>query len=91
LRTVVGCVCGRWRATMNDIDCEQALKRILEFVDRELADEEREVVDRHLHTCRSCFSRMEFERQLKGKLQALSSDDAPSQTRDRIKALIQSF
>lgn len=75
----------------NDIDCEQALKRILEFIDRELADEELAAMERHLHTCRSCFSRMEFERQLKDKLQTLSGGEVPSHTRDRIKALIQSF
>lgn len=76
---------------LNDIDCEQALARILEFIDRELADDDREAVERHLRTCRSCFSRVEFERQLKDRLQALSRDDVPSETRERIKSLIHGF
>jgi anti-sigma factor (TIGR02949 family) len=76
---------------VNDIDCTQALKRLVELVDRELGDEDREAVERHLQTCRSCLSRAEFERRLKGKVQALSHSDVPPKTLDRITALIQKF
>jgi anti-sigma factor (TIGR02949 family) len=75
----------------NNINCEEALKQILAFIDHELADGEREGVERHLQACRSCFSRAEFERQLKDKLRGLASDDTPDKARDRIKALIQTF
>jgi len=76
---------------VNDIGCEQALKRIFEFIDRELGDEDRGAVERHLHACRSCLSRMEFERALKDRLHALSRGDVPSRALDRIKALIRDF
>ena len=76
---------------VNDIDCAQALKRLIELVDRELDDADREVVERHLQTCRSCLSRTEFERALKGKLRGLSNEDVPSKTLDRITALLQEF
>ena len=76
---------------VNDIDCQEALKRILEFIDHALPDDERDCLERHLRACRSCFSRVEFERQLKDKFRALASDDTPDATRDRIKALIQTF
>jgi anti-sigma factor (TIGR02949 family) len=75
----------------NEINCEEALRHILAFIDHELADAEREGLERHLQACRSCFSRAEFERQLKDKLRALASDDTSGTTRDRIKALIQTF
>jgi anti-sigma factor (TIGR02949 family) len=71
--------------------CEQALKRLLEFIDRELSDSEHDSVERHLRTCRSCFSRMEFESRLKQRLSALPAEDAPSKSRDRIRALIEEF
>ena len=76
---------------VNDIDCAQALKRLIEFIDRELADADRDVIERHLQTCRSCLSRAEFERALKGKLRGLSHGDVPSKTLDRITALMQEF
>ena len=71
--------------------CEEALKRLAEFIDCELSDGEQDNVERHLRTCRSCYSRMEFERRLKQRLSALSGDDAPPKSRDRIRKLIKGF
>jgi anti-sigma factor (TIGR02949 family) len=71
--------------------CEQALKCLLEFIDGELPDGEHDSVERHLRTCRSCFSRLEFESRLKQRLTALSTEDAPSNARDRIRDLIKGF
>ena len=70
------------------IDCEQALARIFELLDHELKDEEREAMEHHLHTCRSCFSRAEFERRLKSKLQALRETDTAA-ARRHIEKLLQ--
>jgi anti-sigma factor (TIGR02949 family) len=75
----------------DDIGCEQALRSLLAFIDGELADREHDSVERHLHTCRSCFSRMEFESRLKQRLSALSADDVPSESRERIRNLIKGF
>ena len=75
----------------HDIGCERALKRLVEFVDGELAESEHNGVERHLRICRDCCSRMEFESRLKERLSALSSDDVPSTTRDRVRELIKRF
>ena len=76
---------------MDDMGCELALKRLLEFIDHELSDSEHDSVERHLRTCRSCFSRMEFENRLKQRLSALSTEDVPSTSRDRVRKLIKRF
>jgi anti-sigma factor (TIGR02949 family) len=75
----------------NDMNCEQALTRLMDFIDHELGDSERDSVEAHLRICRSCFSRMEFEGRLKQRLSALSTHDAPSTARDRIRNLIKRF
>jgi anti-sigma factor (TIGR02949 family) len=75
----------------DNIGCEEALKRLLEFIDGELSDTEHDTVERHLRTCRSCFSRIEFERRLKQRLSALSAGDVPAKSRDRIRELIKGF
>ena len=75
----------------DDVGCELALKRLVEFVDHELSDSEHDSVERHLRICRGCCSRMEFERRLKERLSALSTEDAPSTTRDRVRDLIKKF
>jgi anti-sigma factor (TIGR02949 family) len=73
------------------IDCEQALKQILAYIDRELGDEEREAMQGHLHTCKSCFSRMEFERLLKSKVGDLRDEPASPRLSKRVKALLKSY
>jgi anti-sigma factor (TIGR02949 family) len=75
----------------HDMDCEQALKRLVEFVDGELPHSEHDSVEQHLRICRNCCSRMEFETRLKERLSALSTKDAPSKTRDRVRDLIKKF
>ena len=75
----------------HDMDCERALKRLVEFVDGELPESEHDGVEQHLRICRDCCSRMEFESRLKERLSALSSDDVPSTTRDRVRELIKRF
>jgi anti-sigma factor (TIGR02949 family) len=74
-----------------DIGCEEALKRLAEFIDCELPDNEQENVKAHLRTCRSCYSRMEFESRLKERLSTLSAGDAPATSRARIRKLIEGF
>jgi anti-sigma factor (TIGR02949 family) len=73
------------------IDCEQALRQIFEFIDHELGDSERKVMQHHLHTCKSCFSRMEFERRLKEKLGALREEQASPEIGKRVKDLLKGF
>ena len=77
--------------SQRQIDCEQALKQILTYIDRELDEGEREVMQQHLHTCKSCFSRMAFERLLKGKVAKLR-DEAPTESMQaRIRELLKNF
>ena len=75
----------------HDIGCERALKRLVEFVDGELREGEHDSVEQHLRICRNCCSRMEFESRLKERLSALSTQEVPSTTRDRVRNLIQKF
>jgi anti-sigma factor (TIGR02949 family) len=77
--------------TTKEMDCEQALARLFEFLDHELQPEESDAVQHHLSTCRTCFSRANFESRLKGKLQELPRDEPVEQARDRVKRLLESF
>ena len=72
------------------LNCEQALARVFEFIDHELKPHEREAMREHLHTCKSCFSRAEFERRLKGKLKELREETDPA-AQDRIEKLFKSW
>ena len=73
-----------------NMQCDDALRLLAQYLDRELSDGEHAEVERHLRTCRSCFSRAEFERRLKGELAALSAADVPTALHDRIRVLLDS-
>ena len=77
--------------TPEKLECEQAIKMILEYLDKELSGHEHEAMDAHLETCRSCFSRLEFEKMLKGKMNALPIQKAPDSLRDKIKKVTGKF
>lgn len=71
-----------------DIDCEQALRKVFEYVDHELEEADHEAMHRHLETCKSCYSRMDFERRLKEKLNTLREQNASQRMSARINALL---
>lgn len=70
------------------LSCDAALRLLAQYLDRELGDDDRGDVERHLATCRSCFSRAEFERRLKGELARLRSSEVPAALQDRIHVLL---
>lgn len=72
------------------IDCEEALRRVFELIDHELDDHEREAMERHIQACKSCFSRADFERRLKGKLGELR-EAPPVSAAARIEKLLKGF
>ena len=69
------------------ISCEEALKHLLEYPDGELIEPHAHEVDRHLTTCRGCYSRMEFEKRLKQRLQEAGRADVPDTLKARIDSL----
>lgn len=77
--------------TKRDIDCETALKQIFEFIDHELNEIDHDAMEHHLHQCKSCFSRVEFEQRLKQKLGDLREAQASPELSDRIKDLLKDF
>lgn len=74
-----------------NIDCEQALRQIFEYIDHELGEADHEAMHRHLETCKGCFSRMEFERRLKEKVGALREEKPTEKVAERIKGLLKGF
>jgi anti-sigma factor (TIGR02949 family) len=73
------------------IDCEEALRRLAEYLDHELGDGLEAEVEQHLETCRSCFSRAEFERGLKSRLRELRHQPVDPAFESRICELARGF
>jgi anti-sigma factor (TIGR02949 family) len=76
---------------IKEIGCEEALRHLFEYLDRELDGARHAEMEQHLHTCRACYSRAEFERHLKGKLGAVGKEPALPEFELRIKNLLRRF
>ena len=74
-----------------EIDCEQALRQVYEYLDEELGDHDHEAMKHHLSICKSCFSRFEFEQRLKEKVKGLRDEQPTDSASDRIKQLLKGF
>jgi anti-sigma factor (TIGR02949 family) len=79
------------RVSDRRLDCEQVIRHLLEYLDRELDDAAMAAMARHLEHCRGCFGRAEFESRLKQSVQAAGREPVPEGLRARIRHLIENF
>ena len=73
------------------IGCNEALKHLLEYLDQELEGTKSREVKQHIDLCRSCFSRAEFEQQLKNRLRETGNESSGGEFEKRIKTLLRKF
>jgi anti-sigma factor (TIGR02949 family) len=71
--------------------CAEALRLLAAHLDRELGEHEHSEMERHLATCRSCFSRAEFERHLKDEIKELGRESVRPELAGRIRNLLRQF
>lgn len=74
-----------------DIDCEDVMNNLMEFLDNEVAEKKSEEIHQHIHKCRSCFSRVEFERRLGDAVSKVDDLAASDDLQDRIKNMMDKF
>jgi anti-sigma factor RsiW len=74
-----------------EIDCEEAIRRLADFLDDEIDVLPRGEVEHHLDRCRSCFSRVEFEKGLRSRLRELRRAAIDPAFEERIHRLARSF
>lgn len=70
------------------LSCEEVIEKLLEYLDRELDPAAQLELERHLETCRGCFSRAEFERRLRARVAETADVRAPESLRRRVRALV---
>ena len=74
-----------------EINCEEALRHLFEYLDQELKGDLQHQMERHMSNCRSCFSRLEFEQSLKAHIHKAGYDSAPASLRAKIGKLVTEF
>ena len=77
--------------SVRKISCEEALQHLYEHLDHALNATNAVEMERHIETCRGCFSRLEFEKRLKERLAAIGREQAPEELRHRLQDMLQRF
>ncbi|GGX85983.1 hypothetical protein GCM10007160_11490 [Litchfieldella qijiaojingensis] len=77
--------------TGRELTCEEVIEQLFDYLDREVDSQRRADIERHLARCRDCFSRAEFERRLRAKVEESVSVRAPQRLHRRVKDLLDRF
>ncbi|GHC17718.1 anti-sigma factor family protein [Aidingimonas halophila] len=77
--------------TRRTLTCEEVIEQLFDYLDQELDSQRQVDIEWHLAKCRDCFSRAEFERRLRDRMEALASVPAPSRLHRRIQSLLDQF
>lgn len=77
--------------TKPTMSCERALRLLAAYLDRELNELDHAEIERHLEACRSCYSRMEFEKLLKVRLAELGHREPDQGLAQRVRQLVLQF
>ena len=74
------------------MNCEEAVEKVWQFLDKELDGEAFAEMQKHLEECRHCFSKVEFEERLRTMLRrSCCTEQAPAELRERLTKLIRLF
>ena len=76
---------------MNRITCEEVLSKLYAYLDHEVDGPTEAEIDAHLHECRECFGRADFEKRLRRRVSDTASVETPADVRDRLESLIKRF
>lgn len=74
-----------------DLTCEEVIERLFDYLDRELDGQQAADIERHLARCRDCFTRAEFEKRLRARVEASGTATTPPRLRRRLRDLLDHF
>lgn len=76
---------------IQEISCEEVLKHLIDYFHGEVDNAKFAEIEKHLDSCRGCFSRSEFEAVLKQRVKDEAREPAPEALQDRLKTLMDKF
>lgn len=74
-----------------NMTCEEVIERLFEYLDRELDSELSGQIHSHLERCRDCFTRAEFEKKLRAKIDESAEVKAPDRIYQRVRRVLDDF
>lgn len=76
---------------IGDISCEDVLKQLVDYLHGEVDERQFSEIEKHLDSCRSCFSRAEFETALRARVKDETREEIPGDVKGRLNSLLDKF
>ena len=73
-----------------NINCDEAIKRLMDYLDNYLINQRKSELEKHLASCSSCMNRYGFQKSLKTKINSLANQQDPSLAK-RLNKLLNSI
>lgn len=70
-------------------DCSDALHELYQYLDGELTDDRRQVIESHLHACGECFEAFDFQAELKQVVAQKCREEVPESLKARVAQLLE--
>ena len=74
-----------------ELECDEAIRMVLEYLDNELESHDHNALEAHIHKCRACYTRVEFEKRLKGMVKEAPEISVPDSLKSKIKKITDQF
>lgn len=71
-----------------EMTCEEVIEQIYQFLDEELDSALSDRINEHLERCRDCFTRAEFEKRLRARINEAAEVEAPERLHRRLQRLL---
>lgn len=69
-------------------DCEDALHELYGFLDGELTDDRRKLIQHHLDDCQPCAEPYDFEAELRSVIRKKCQEQVPHDLIDKVRAAL---
>jgi len=70
------------------ISCHEAARRLWEYLDGAVAEDDRRRLEEHLARCRRCCAELEFAEELRGFLRRSAQEEIPSDVLARLNSTL---
>lgn len=70
----------------HELDCQEALNHLYEFLDGEITPDSHDQISHHLHECGPCLQEYDVERIVKSIVARSCAEVAPAQLKTRLMA-----
>jgi len=78
------------KKNIKDIDCAEAIKRLMDYLDDYLKNYRKDELEKHLAACHGCMDRYEFQKSLKTKISSVANQSDPGLSH-KLKMLLDSL